>query len=160
MSVFCKLFNFCLLIDLFTIAFEGEIEAIVVAVQQYSLRESVYNRAAVLSDSKPARQAFANNSHSESQSFGLQTAFEGLFSKFISSGYQHTVTSCATNTWSYLLRKGVLVAQRTTRTLSTLQGSRLLIKSRRGVKRQELNDPLREHHMCSWCPTKSCCRRL
>ncbi|GFX62598.1 RNase H domain-containing protein [Trichonephila clavipes] len=66
-SIFCELLSFYLPLGIFTTSFDGEIEAIAVAVEQLSLRSSEFNRVVIFSDSKSALQALSQNCLCNSQ---------------------------------------------------------------------------------------------
>lgn len=117
-GVFCKLFNFCLPVGSFTTTFDGETEAIAVAVQQPSLRESVFNRAVVLSNSKSLKLLHKILTASLRVDRNVDSFWRTFLIKFLSRGYRHTAASWETNTQTYLLRKVAWWSRDPTRALS------------------------------------------
>ncbi|GFW09226.1 uncharacterized protein TNCV_2101801 [Trichonephila clavipes] len=60
-DIFFELFSLYLPLGIFTTAFDAEIEAIAIAVEQLLLRSSEFNRAVIFSHSRSALQALSQN---------------------------------------------------------------------------------------------------
>jgi ribonuclease HI len=112
-GVFCELFNFYLPVGPFTTAFDGEIEAIAVAVQQLALRRANFARAVIFSDSKSALQALSQNSQCQSQRIlDCKSILKDLSHKI---SFQWVPAHCAitgNEHADFLAKKGAMVTQR------------------------------------------------
>ncbi|GFS62622.1 uncharacterized protein TNCV_3736911 [Trichonephila clavipes] len=112
-SIFCELLSFYLILGIFTAAFDGEIEAIAVAVEQLSLRSSKFNRAIIFSDSKSALQILSQNYLCNSQRTVECRSFLKEFPHKIHLQWIPAHRDIAGNEHAnFLAKKGALVIQK------------------------------------------------
>lgn len=117
-GIHCELFNFYLPIGPCATAFDGEIEAITVAIQQLSIRKHSFERAVILSDSKSALQALLNKQNNSQRILECKSLLKVLVHRI---SFQWIPAHCGilgNEKADALAKKGALIEQCINRPLS------------------------------------------